>query len=169
MGVKYDTRHCLSLSQRQSLQNCCMTYNTTTERNEICTTSLSFVKLTPDWAELFFRLLRLFPPFITIDTDVCEAFLSCTLPLVQFSPLCAVLSAVVCRSGWLQCYSGPPSLCVPPLLSLTQPSHPCTNVPFVMQMQAAFSAAQILNLLFRLAGCWSGSRPVVVSFYFLLQ
>lgn len=105
--------------------------------------------------------------------SVSSAALSVSaLTIVRCAVLCcAVLSAVVCSAGWWQCDSGPPSSCVvdPPLPRLALP-RPSPRAPAQMsrlscKWRLRFSAARILNLLFRRANCWSGSRPVVALFF----
>ena len=87
------------------------------------------------------------------------------LPSPLYAVLCfAVLSAVVCSAGRWQRDSGPPSSCPPPPRAASaRPSRPCTNVPFVMQMEAAFFsctdtkfAVSTSQLLVRFQAC-SGS------------
>lgn len=75
-----------------------------------------------------------------------------------------ITDACLCciSSPWQSCsvlMSGS-SVTAPPC-SLRLPLRPCTSVPFVMQMLTVFSAAQILNLLFRRAERWPASSSIV--------
>ncbi len=128
---------------------------------KISITSLCLNKIMPDWAKSLLPAAG----FLLFSYHLAQLHVkSC----VSFSSaaLCGPCCAECCSElGWPMAVWQRPSQLVSPC-SRDRPSHPCTNVPFVMQMEAAFSAAQILNLLFRRTNCWSSSRPIVA---FLLQ
>lgn len=105
------------------------------------------------------------------------ALLSCTTlwsSVVDCAMLChsvlCYITAVLCNAvpcntvlHWtVQCSTVLYYTVVTPLVSCCSLCWPLHRL-FVMQMVAACSAAQILNLLFRRANCWSRSRPTAAS------
>ena len=80
-----------------------------------------------------------FPSFLTSLDSCVLSLASPALPCVArtLSALAAVLRSVVCSlPRWLGCHTATSQLVSP--CSPGRPSLPCTNVPFVMQMEAAF-------------------------------